>query len=93
MKSFAAVVIGSMQLGSNNGYVGAIDYPHYVRNLVEVLKLLYISLHNGRKMLLDEFLEHICFYGNTELGILYKSAMHCIELHVANLEIDTTTFT
>ena len=102
MKSFAVVVIWSMQSGCNDGYVRAIHCPHHIGNLVQVLELMCISFHSGRRGPVDEFTEQIFFMAPQnwktaswleDMPILYKLAMHCMELSVANLEIDTTTFT
>ena len=103
MESFAFVIVCSMQSGSNDGYVGAIDSPHHVRNLVKVLELLCILLHGGRWRPVDEFPKEVFFFMATQNSdiaiwlddrpIMYKSAMHCMELPEANLVIDTTIFT
>ena len=61
-----------------------------------------ISIHSGTGRPVDDFLEQIFLMARQiwettdwldDRPILYKSAMHCIEFHVASLEIDTTTFT
>lgn len=56
MESFAVVLIWSIQSGCNDGYVGAIRCPNDVGNLVQVLELLCISIHIGRRGPIDEFL-------------------------------------
>jgi hypothetical protein len=56
MEPFAVVIIGFMQPRRNDGYVGPINRPYDIRNLVEVMELLCEYLHNVRKMPSDEFL-------------------------------------
>ena len=96
MDSLPVVIICSMQPERNDGYVRAIHGTHHIWYLMEVLEFLCKFIHNGGRKPSDEFLEQTRFYSASwpvKRPILYKYAMLCMELFVANLKMNTTILT
>ena len=56
-----------MQPWRHDGYVGSINHTNNVRDLVEVMELLCVSLYNGGGGPFDEFLHEVCFHCGTKL--------------------------